>query len=103
MLTADQEVEHQWQARPEATHRVRLHIEEYNLTDSIVSNKTAVFKNVLDKFKHKDEAVWCIQNKIELKFAYDHDIRHWFHVAIIYCDLTADQYSDYILRFMYVD
>lgn len=102
MLKDDQEIEHQWQTRPPATHRVRLHVEEYNLTDDIVSSKTAVFKNVLSKFKHTNLAQWCIDNQVELKFQYDHDIRHWFHVAVIYCDLTEDQYSDYILRFMYL-
>ena len=96
------DTKYQWENRPEHTHRVRLHIEEYNLTDNIVSNKNAVFKNVLDKFKHTNIARWCIDNQVELKFTYDHDIRHWFHVAVIYCDLNETQYSDYILRFMYL-
>ena len=96
------ELKRDWDDRPENTHRIRLHVEEYNLSDSIVSNKSAVFKNVVDKFKHREEARWCVQNQVELKFAYDHDVRHWFHVAVVYCDLTDQQYADYALRFMYL-
>lgn len=77
-------------------HRVRLFIYE----DKNNLDKEELFWKVMDLFQKTDRCQWAQSNNIKLEYDV-HDNHKWVdgnHV-LIYADLDANKYSDYILNF----
>mgnify|MGYP006148896205 FL=1 len=86
------------------THRVRFLVEtlDHKECDGLTSSE--IFWKIADKFKETEEARWVDDNNITLKMLQEETDQIWVkhpisNVAVIYGDLTAQEYMAYSLKF----
>ena len=86
------------------THRVRFLVESLDPKECNRLTSSEIFWKIADKFKETEEARWVDDNNITLKMLQEETDQIWVkhpisNVAVIYGDLTAQEYMAYSLKF----
>lgn len=86
------------------THRVRFLVESLDHKECDGLTSSEIFWKIADKFKETEEARWVDDNNITLKMLQEETDQIWVkhpisNVAVIYGDLTAQEYMAYSLKF----
>ena len=86
------------------THRVRFLVESLDHKECDGLTSSEIFWKIADKFKETEQARWVDDNNITLKMLQEETDQIWVklpisNVAVIYGDLTAQEYMAYSLKF----
>ena len=98
-ITTTHQSKHQWQSKPENTHRVRFFTHLIPVDSLIDDSKIARFRQVADAFKKTGQYQWVEDNDIKLNWMEDDVHYAYSRQVILYSDLTEAQFVDYSLRF----